>query len=297
MANKAGSRSQRRRALPHVVAVLAAVVAGGVLLSTVDGSVPDRERGATTLQTEGRSAGVDESATITSGSAGTSHAWPSACAWSPDRSRMAFISSAGGISELHVMDSDGTDRIRVTEGDELVDGPAWSPDARFIAFSAYRAGNGEIYVVEADGGGRTRLTDQPGFDVQPAWSPGGERIAFTSGRDGTSAIYLMNRDGTSQARLTPNPGAYHPAWSPDGRWIAFDADAGDYNFSIHVINADGSGQAAVTDGSGVDVRPAWSVDGNVVIFTSDRNGGTETYSVALDDERLTPRQVSMNDGC
>ena len=153
---------------------------------------------------------------------------------------MAFVSSAPGVSEVHVMSSDGTGPVRVTEGDELVDAPAWSPDGRWIAFAAYRGGNGDIYVVEADGTSRTRLTDQPGFDVQPAWSPDGDRIAFTSGRDGTSAIYLMNRDGTGQTRLTPPPGAYHPAWSPDGRRIAFDADSGDYNFAIHVINADGS---------------------------------------------------------
>ena len=95
----------------------------------------------------------------------------------------------------------------------------------------------------------------------------------------------MNADGSGVTPLTDNEDDdYSPDWSPDGRRIAFQAVSyGDcllFTFfcsgggsEIHVMNADGSGVAPLTNGS----VPAWSPDGRRIAFTSSRDGDPAIY--------------------
>jgi len=85
-------------------------------------------------------------------------------AWSPDGTRIAFISERDGNNEIYVMNPDGSNQVRLTDfqGDDWT--PSWSPDAKQITF---RHGI-SIFVMNADGTNIVELV-QNGF--QPAWSP------------------------------------------------------------------------------------------------------------------------------
>lgn len=239
--------------------------------------------------------------------------------WSPDGSKIVFTSytpivlapletcSSGFVPdedepappEIHVMNADGSDQIRLTRisPDSTSNcptwsyGPTWSPDGNQIAFSSSRDGVGEIYVIEKDGSGETNITNTPYFlDEHPTWSPDGNQIAFTSYRFDLvpeippvfPQIYVMNTDGTSQTRLTTNDEANdeRPAWSPDGNQIAFDSDR-DGNTGIYVIEKDGSNQTKITDDSSA-FYPAWSSDGSRISFTSNRGGRSQVYVMEAD---------------
>ena len=131
--------------------------------------------------------------------------------WSPDGSRIAFVSYRVGNLGIYVMNADGSGQTRLTENPDIDLGPIWSPDGSRIAFTSDRDGNYEIYVMNADGSGLTHLADGEG----PVWSPDGSRIAFASERDGKAEIYVMNADGSGQTRLTDSPGFDGgPAWQP-----------------------------------------------------------------------------------
>jgi Tol biopolymer transport system component len=196
--------------------------------------------------------------------------------WSPDGSRIAFVSGRDGNGEIYVMNADGSDLTRLTNHPAVDTSPEWSPDGQRIAFTSDRYVTQwgvrvtGIYIMNADGSNVTPTNYPPSGDFEPAWSPDGQKIAFQSNRFGspvypTDDIWVMNIDGSGIARLTNRDGFDGlAAWSPDGSQIAFNGGNG-----IHVMNADGSQTRFLTAGA----RPAWSSDGSKVAFEDTRDGG------------------------
>ena len=101
--------------------------------------------------------------------------------YSPDGKRIAFSSNRGGVRQIWVADSDGSNLSPLTSfSDGIAGSPKWSPDGQFIVFDARPAGNADIYTVPAGGGAVKQLTDHPGQDHIPTWSPDGKWIYFGS---------------------------------------------------------------------------------------------------------------------
>ena len=187
-------------------------------------------------------------------------------AWSPDGSKIAFVSSRDSNDEIYLMNSDGTNQTRLTFSTAYDREPAWSPDGSKIALSSWMEGNSDIFIMKSDGTERIRLTSNNVSDSEPAWSPDGLKIAFSSNRDDISnlSIYVMNSDGSNQTRTTFNPKyEYYPAWSPDGSKIAF-VSAGE----ISIMNPDVLGKCVslpirhmMNNQTGVPVFPLLQVSG------------------------------------
>jgi Tol biopolymer transport system component len=103
--------------------------------------------------------------------------------WSPDGSRIAFISDRdrdgrclfhdciGHAGELYVMDADGSDQRRLTRTAATESSPSWSPDGRRIVFSriADEDADPDLYIVNVDTGAESRLADSGAWDWMPAW--------------------------------------------------------------------------------------------------------------------------------
>ncbi len=183
-------------------------------------------------------------------------------AWSPDGTRVAFVSRRDGTSHVYVMNADGTGTRRLTSSAKNDERPAWSPDGKRIVFSR----EGALFGVPAAGGLARRVGRGLGYAGDPAWSPDGRRIAYDYRRPGSQAseVYVMNAGGGGVRQLTRlGRTSVLPAWSPDGRRIAFQSDARLGHAEIYTIGVDGTGLRQVTQADSDVIQPAWAPDGTL----------------------------------
>ncbi|HEX4561045.1 MAG TPA: Ig-like domain-containing protein, partial [Gemmatimonadales bacterium] len=123
-------------------------------------------------------------------------------AFSPDGSRIVFMSTRDGIAQLYLMDADGTNRLRLTNRQQPDQRPVFGADGQSVVFQSTREGKKDgleqIWTVNVDGTGLKVLTDS-GANRQPTVSPDGQTIAFISNRENkTPHVWLMARDGSNQ---------------------------------------------------------------------------------------------------
>ncbi|MCU1268376.1 MAG: exported protein of unknown function [Acidobacteria bacterium] len=210
--------------------------------------------------------------------------------WSPDGSKIVFMSNRDGNFEIYSMNADGSNQTRLTNNPAADGFPAWSPDGSKIAFvnGDLRAPESfEIFVMNADGNNRIRLTNDSLIDGVPAWSPDGTKIVFMSGagsvfNPNAFEIFVMNADGTNRTQLTSNSVADgQPSYSPDGSKILFaSGDAMNPNgVEIFVMNANGSNRTQLTTNSITDGFPSWSPDGSKIVFAGGSVGDETTVEI------------------
>ncbi|MBU1751450.1 MAG: hypothetical protein KKA73_27540 [Chloroflexi bacterium] len=157
------------------------------------------------------------------------------------------------------MDTQGGNRVRLTDNSYGDYAPAWSPKGDRIAFAVLQDKIYTICTMNPDGSDVVRLVE----GRSPVWSPDGEKIAFFVGDEGTAEIFVWEQGRVTQ--LTSNK--YYdvfPSWSPDGRQIVFVSKRGE-GFQLYVMNADGSEQHQLTSGPDTYDEPEWSPDGRWIV--------------------------------
>jgi len=204
-------------------------------------------------------------------------------AWSPDGKRFAFYHKYDDRKtwSIHTMNSDGTDRKRLTHSKYKWDNsPTWSPDGKKIVFSrAYKdvdkSWEKELWIMNSDGSDLTQIKSLDGGG--PYFTPDGRIVFHSEFKDKKSEISIAGIDGSNIIHLTDNEAEdQHPEVSPDGKQIAFMSDR-DGNHEVYVMNIDGSDQKRLTNNDVDDWYPSWSPDGSQLIFSSLRSGEKSIY--------------------
>lgn len=218
-------------------------------------------------------------------------------AWSPDGSRLAYVSFDQKKPVVMVQNlAQGTTRVVANfRGNNSA--PAWSPDGRWLAVALSKDGLTQIYRIPANGGQPERLTSSAGIDTQPNFSPDGQWIAFTSDRGGSPQIYRMPASGGAPQRLTFD-GSYNvgPRYSPDGRSIAYvQREGGRYRIALMELAT--SQVQVITDGS-VDDSPTFAPNGKMILYEAQVGGRGHLAAVSADGrvrQRLTSAAGDVQD--
>ena len=110
--------------------------------------------------------------------------------WSPDGKQIVMEVNIEP-RQIFVMDSDGENRLQLTD-ETMADNqqPSFCPDGR-IAFTSGRDGNGEVYLMDADGSNQTRITNHAATDREPTLFSGqyANRLLVRSGWGSGSLRY------------------------------------------------------------------------------------------------------------
>jgi TolB protein len=153
---------------------------------------------------------------------------------SPDGTRVAFVGTRKGNTDIYIIDAPSTPLntenlhlVRVTTDPGQDEFPAWTPDGRSIVYVSSGktaldqnalSPTEEIWEVSAGGGTPVRLTSNDVPDNSPSVSPDGTKVAMFEGGRGIAILDLR----TGRIRiLGVGPDAWSPRWSPDGTRIAF----------------------------------------------------------------------------
>jgi Tol biopolymer transport system component len=189
--------------------------------------------------------------------------WPCVA---PDGTRIAFVSNRDGRDNVFVIDVDGRGERRVShEGGHL---PRWTRDGSEILFAGEDADTERVFALPPNARTARLITAVAGRS--PVLSPDGTRVLFVRGAWEAAELVIASPDGGEMLRIAGGKvnghvcSARNGDWSPDGKRIAYTFGDSTGVLQVHVMNADGTADRAVTSLSaqyGSAQMPDWSPDG------------------------------------
>lgn len=188
--------------------------------------------------------------------------------WSPDATKIVFMSDRESTTNLWVMNADGSDVRRLLRTPSVCYMPSWqhTPDGELIVFGLH-GDKPEMACIRPDGSELKMLGE--GHD--PTLSPDGRHVCYTGHPpEGGVTVYVMDWNGENKRRVvqtTSRVGATFPNWSPDSKDLVYSFPVGEA-LELFIIHADGTGERQLTQfgGSSVCTPAAWSPDGRWISF-------------------------------
>ncbi|MFO0876367.1 MAG: S41 family peptidase [Gemmataceae bacterium] len=182
-------------------------------------------------------------------------------AWSPDGSKILFISDRNGHDDLYLLETDDPDHPK---------------------------------FVEAHRFKITQLSDTREAESGLSFSPDGKRVAFLRG----GKLWTMNPDGKDQKAVLGDVQVFDYDWSPDGRWIVFARRDGSFASELYIVPSTGATVSNpvrnITRYATYNGGVTWSADGKRLAFLSERRGAANLHIMDLEKPPADPMAAASN---
>jgi len=208
-------------------------------------------------------------------------------AWSPDGSKLAYVSFEKKKPIIFVQSLMTGQRLTLANFKGNNSAPAWSPDGSKLAIVLTYGANSQVYTINADGTGLKQLTKSSAIDTEPTWSPDAKWIYFSSDRGGKPQIYKVSSIGGEAQRVTFE-GSYNlsPRFSPDGKSLAMIRnDGGKFRVALQDLS---NGQVQLLSEGAQDESPSFAPNGRLILYAT-RVGGRGALAAVSSDGRVKQR--------
>lgn len=239
--------------------------------------------------------------------------------WSPDGSRLAFVSYRDDHSFIGIFRDTSTSIQWIAPSFDYDHSPRWSPDGQKLAFVRQEGKGGvpdsllasipdpyALLIAEVSTGQVTEIwhsprtmrgsipTTQGGVNLH--WTK--DYLVFLSYMDGWPHLYRINPDGESLTCLTPGDFmTEYISVSPDGTRILASANTGPENLDIdrrHIImiDVDNSQLEVLTPGDGIEWSPKMLSDNKTLVYIG--AGPHQPPLVTLRPDESTQNRITQS---
>ena len=176
---------------------------------------------------------------------------------------------------------------QITRTAAAEEGLSVSPDGKTIVYASERTGRWNLYKAtlaredDMHFAYATLINEEPLLKEGnaerswPSFSPDGKELAFIEDRHILKVLNLESGKVRQITDGTQNYGEFEYDWSPDGKWftLTFTTNRHYPYDDIGIVSASGDMKIHnITNSGYIDGSPQWVMDGNAVIFVSDRLG-------------------------
>lgn len=236
---------------------------------------------------------------------------------SPDGKQVAFIYRG----DVYVTSVEYSTTKQISNTPEAESDLSWGNDST-LYYVSERDGRYNVYRAtsrrgSADGDlshatliDETRVFDNDGHErTAPRLSPDGKQLAFILDRNILAVKNLENgrvRRLTDGSTYRQRDGGFYYRWSPDSKWIALeivDRQHDPYT-DVAILNVATGELTNITNSGYFDAAPSWTLDGNALIFATERFGmrnhaswgsQMDVMMVFMNDSSLTNYRISAED--